>query len=135
MFWQASNYSQPSPIEQILEKENYTLEELLDEDDLIQETKSLNGRLIEYLKQPETVSKLLAYVVEPYEKGMLHISCLYIWESKHGNLDLMFSVACSIAKDSLAAFSRSQASFQIPLCRMRSLLLRGGVHLFYTAGG
>ena len=76
MFWQASNYSQPSPIEQILEKENYTLEELLDEDDLIQETKSLNGRLIEYLKQPETVSKLLAYVVEPYEKGMLHISFL-----------------------------------------------------------
>ena len=76
MFWQASNYSQPSPIEQILEKEKCTLEELLDEDDLIQETKSLNGRLIDYLKQPETVSKLLAYVVEPYEKGRLHNSFL-----------------------------------------------------------
>ena len=32
--------------QQILDKENYTLEELLDEDDIIQECKSLNGRLI-----------------------------------------------------------------------------------------
>lgn len=33
-------------VQQILDKEQYTLEELLDEDDLIQECKSLNGRLI-----------------------------------------------------------------------------------------
>ena len=32
--------------QQILDKEEYTLEELLDEDDVIQECKSLNGRLI-----------------------------------------------------------------------------------------
>lgn len=32
--------------QQILDKESYTLEELLDEDDIIQECKSLNGRLI-----------------------------------------------------------------------------------------
>jgi hypothetical protein len=32
--------------QQILDKEEYTLEELLDEDDIIQECKSLNGRLI-----------------------------------------------------------------------------------------
>jgi hypothetical protein len=37
---------QPSPVEQILDKDEYTLEELLDEDDIIQECKSLNGRLI-----------------------------------------------------------------------------------------
>jgi serine/threonine-protein phosphatase 6 regulatory subunit 3 len=35
----------PCP-QQILDKEEYTLEELLDEDDIIQECKSLNGRLI-----------------------------------------------------------------------------------------
>jgi serine/threonine-protein phosphatase 6 regulatory subunit 3 len=45
-FWRVAGFAQPSPIEQILDKESYTLDELLDEDDLIQECKSLNGRLI-----------------------------------------------------------------------------------------
>ena len=39
-------HRQPSPVEQILDKEEYTLEELLDEDDIIQECKSLNSRLV-----------------------------------------------------------------------------------------
>ncbi len=42
----ASHASQPSPVEQILDKEEFTLEELLDEDDIIQECKSLNSRLV-----------------------------------------------------------------------------------------
>ncbi|KAG7959693.1 hypothetical protein I3843_10G083000 [Carya illinoinensis] len=33
-------------VETILDKENFTLEELLDEDEIIQECKALNGRLI-----------------------------------------------------------------------------------------
>jgi len=33
-------------LQQILDKEEYTLEELLDEDNMSQECKSLNGRLI-----------------------------------------------------------------------------------------
>jgi hypothetical protein len=72
-FWKVAGFAQPSPIEvggsmharqvpwkwlqwglttpmlplqQILDKETFTLEELLDEDDLIQECKSLNGRLV-----------------------------------------------------------------------------------------
>ncbi len=72
MFWKVAGFSQPSPIEvckrvdcngsiailqqgthksallqQLLDGEDsLTLEQLLDEDDLIQECKSLNGRLI-----------------------------------------------------------------------------------------
>ncbi len=46
MFWKVAGFSQPSPIEQILDKDEFTLEELLDEDDIIQECKSLNGRLV-----------------------------------------------------------------------------------------
>lgn len=65
MFWQAASFCKPSPIEQILEKESYTLEELLDEDDLIQEAKSLNGRLVDFLKQPETVARLVSLIVDP----------------------------------------------------------------------
>lgn len=48
-----------SPVDSILDKESYTLEELLDEDELIQECKSLNARLTAYLKQKETVDKLV----------------------------------------------------------------------------
>jgi serine/threonine-protein phosphatase 6 regulatory subunit 3 len=48
-----------SPIDTILDKEEYTLEELLDEDELIQECKSLNARLTTFLKQKEIVEKLV----------------------------------------------------------------------------
>ena len=33
-------------VDAVLDKENFTLEELLDEDEIIQECKALNGRLI-----------------------------------------------------------------------------------------
>lgn len=36
MFWKVPSYSQASPLEGILEKQHITLEELLDEEDLIQ---------------------------------------------------------------------------------------------------
>jgi len=64
MFWRVAEYSQPSPIEAILDKEDFTLEELLDEDDLIQEVKSLNNRLLAFLRQRETVDQLITYLVE-----------------------------------------------------------------------
>lgn len=46
MFWKVAGFSSPSPIETILDKQDFTLEELLDEEDMIQECKSLNGRLV-----------------------------------------------------------------------------------------
>lgn len=46
-------------MDSILDKESYSLEELLDEDELIQECKSLNARLTAYLKQRDTVEKLV----------------------------------------------------------------------------
>lgn len=36
MFWKVPTYSQASPLEGILEKQHITIEELLDEEDLIQ---------------------------------------------------------------------------------------------------
>lgn len=65
MFWKVAGFSQPSPIEQILDKEEFTLEELLDEDDIIQECKSLNGRLIVFLRERSTVEQLIKYLVQP----------------------------------------------------------------------
>ena len=67
-FWR-QEYSYHSPIPEILEKDVFSLEELLDEEGLIQETKSANGKLLEYLSQPEQISRLLAYVVQPATEG------------------------------------------------------------------
>lgn len=36
MFWRVAGFTQPSPVETLLDKGTFTLEELLDEDDLIQ---------------------------------------------------------------------------------------------------
>lgn len=48
----------------ILDKDNFTLEELLDEDEIIQECKALNTRLINFLRDKAQVSQLLCYIVE-----------------------------------------------------------------------
>lgn len=68
MFWRVSGL-QACPVDTILDKDEYTLEELLDEEELVQETKSLNPRLIEYLKQKETVRSLVRYLVVDMDDG------------------------------------------------------------------
>ncbi|KAB2060242.1 hypothetical protein ES319_A10G003700v1 [Gossypium barbadense] len=70
MFWRMTGYSSASPIDAILDKDNFTLEELLDEDEIIQECKSLNGRLINFLREKAQVEQLIQYiVVEPPENA------------------------------------------------------------------
>ncbi|CAA7394036.1 unnamed protein product [Spirodela intermedia] len=64
MFWRMTGLSTASPVDSILDKENYTLEELLDEDEIIQECKALNTRLINFLRERTQVEKLLRYIVE-----------------------------------------------------------------------
>ncbi|MBA0778890.1 hypothetical protein Gotri_003180, partial [Gossypium trilobum] len=57
-------------IDAILDKDNFTLEELLDEDEIIQECKSLNGKLINFLREKAQVEQLIQYiVVEPPENA------------------------------------------------------------------
>ncbi|KAG2589646.1 hypothetical protein PVAP13_5NG378000 [Panicum virgatum] len=64
MFWRMTGLSGASPVDTILDKENFTLEELLDEDEIIQECKALNSRLINFLRDKAQVEQLLRYVVE-----------------------------------------------------------------------
>ncbi|XP_047307574.1 serine/threonine-protein phosphatase 6 regulatory subunit 3-like [Impatiens glandulifera] len=64
MFWKLTALSASSPVESVLDKENFTLEELLDEEEIIQECKALNGRLINFLRDRAQVEQLLHYVVE-----------------------------------------------------------------------
>ncbi|XP_010926954.1 uncharacterized protein [Elaeis guineensis] len=64
MFWRMTGLSTASPVDTILDKENFTLEELLDEDEIIQECKALNTRLINFLRDRAQVEQLLRYIVE-----------------------------------------------------------------------
>ena len=55
-----------SPINDKLEAEDPpTLEELLDEDEIIQEARMMNTLLIEYLATEETASRMISYMIEP----------------------------------------------------------------------
>lgn len=63
MFWRFGGYANISSLDTILDKPDVTLEELLDESDLIQELKQQNGKLIEFLRDEPVLHKLLRYVV------------------------------------------------------------------------
>ncbi|KFK43115.1 hypothetical protein AALP_AA1G082000, partial [Arabis alpina] len=64
MFWKLTSLSASSPVETILDKEDFTLEELLDEEEIIQDCKALNSRLINFLRDRAQVEQLLRYIVE-----------------------------------------------------------------------
>lgn len=65
MFWRFGGYANISAIDTILEKDNFVLEDLLDEGDLIQELKQHNAKLVEYLRDQKVLERLLEYVVAP----------------------------------------------------------------------
>jgi SIT4-associating protein SAP185/190 len=65
MFWRFGGYANISAIDQLLEKQDVTVEELLDESDLIQELKSQNSKLVEFLRDELVLDRLLQYVILP----------------------------------------------------------------------
>lgn len=65
MFWRFGGYANISTIDTILDKPDFTIEELLDETDLIQELKQHNSKLIEYLREDTILQKLLEYATAP----------------------------------------------------------------------
>ncbi|KAI5864133.1 SAPS-domain-containing protein [Durotheca rogersii] len=65
MFWRFGGYANISTIDTILDKPDFQLEDLLDESDLIQEVKQHNTKLIEYMREPTVLERLLEYVITP----------------------------------------------------------------------
>ncbi|KAL4974158.1 putative Sit4-associated protein [Aspergillus desertorum] len=65
MFWRFGGYANVSAIDSLLDKPDVSLEELLDESELIQELKQLNTKLIEYLREDYVLKRLMDYVIAP----------------------------------------------------------------------
>ncbi|GLB34588.1 putative SAPS-domain-containing protein [Lyophyllum shimeji] len=88
MFWRFG-FHNASAIDSLLDKEDVALEAILDEDDLLQECKSQNTRLIDYFQRVDVLQRLLAYVtgqIEGDEKGRFkypyvatEVLCSEIW--------------------------------------------------------
>nr|XP_003708528.1 PREDICTED: serine/threonine-protein phosphatase 6 regulatory subunit 3 isoform X1 [Megachile rotundata]XP_012152984.1 PREDICTED: serine/threonine-protein phosphatase 6 regulatory subunit 3 isoform X1 [Megachile rotundata] len=58
MFW-ANNYVSSPHIEALLNKENVSLYDLMDEEDILQECKSQNKKLVEYLTRSDVMEELV----------------------------------------------------------------------------
>ncbi|KAF2400761.1 SAPS-domain-containing protein [Trichodelitschia bisporula] len=65
MFWRFGGYTSISSLHTLLEKPNVTVEELLDDADLIQELKQQNAKLLEILREEYVLERLLQYVIAP----------------------------------------------------------------------
>jgi len=102
-FWNHFGF-QPSPIDSLLEKSDVTLEQLMDEPDLIQECKSQNRKLIEFCVQKSVLEKIIDYVVEippedaddkrkkKYPDLCTDILCAEVWQfsdAVYGNTELL----------------------------------------------
>ncbi|KAI9741317.1 MAG: hypothetical protein M1834_003034 [Cirrosporium novae-zelandiae] len=65
MFWRFGGYANVSAIDTLLDRADVTLEELLDETELVQELKQHNTKLIEYLRNETVLRRLFNYVIAP----------------------------------------------------------------------
>ncbi|KAI0693353.1 SIT4 phosphatase-associated protein-domain-containing protein [Cytidiella melzeri] len=61
MFWRFG-FHNASSIDSLLDKEDVSLEAILDEDELLQECKAQNTRLIDYFQRVDVLQRLLGYV-------------------------------------------------------------------------
>lgn len=61
-FWKTFGFHTVSAIDTLLDGGEFTLEQLLDEEEILQETKSQNKKLLDFLIDPQTLRKLLYYI-------------------------------------------------------------------------
>ncbi|KAI9510264.1 SIT4 phosphatase-associated protein-domain-containing protein [Russula earlei] len=88
MFWRFG-FHNGSSIDGLLDKEDVSLEAILDEDDLLQECKAQNTRLIDYFQRLDVLQRLLCYVtgqIEGEDRGRFkypyvatEVLCSEIW--------------------------------------------------------
>lgn len=65
MFWRFGGYAGVSAVDSLLDKPDVSLEEILDEPEVIQELTQKNNKLIEYLREDNVLKRLMDYVTAP----------------------------------------------------------------------
>ncbi|EFW21499.1 Sit4-associated protein [Coccidioides posadasii str. Silveira] len=65
MFWRYGGYANISPINTLLDKPDVTVEEVLDESELLHEMKQHNTKLIEFIREDHVLKRMLEYIVSP----------------------------------------------------------------------
>lgn len=73
MFWRFSYSS--SQIQTLLEKEDVTLQEIINEDEVLQECKSNNEKLINFLTENKNMETLLAHIIAPNDTNIDENTC------------------------------------------------------------
>jgi hypothetical protein len=63
--WCTGAFSFESPLKDLLDSQEYTLEQLLAEDELLQELRGIHPQLIEFFSTEEAVTGLMQYVILP----------------------------------------------------------------------
>ena len=86
MFWRFGLASS-STIDSLLEKEDVTLEDVLNDADVLQESKANNEKLVEFFQRPGIVPRLLDYVVGSVEisdvsnsEAEQNVGFKYVWK-------------------------------------------------------
>ncbi|XP_068097365.1 serine/threonine-protein phosphatase 6 regulatory subunit 1-like isoform X2 [Hyperolius riggenbachi] len=69
MFWKFDLHTS-SHVDTLLERENVTLSELLDEEDVLQECKVVNRKLVQFLVQPQHMEELVTYITQEPSSDM-----------------------------------------------------------------
>lgn len=64
--WSTGAFSFESPLKELLDTKEYTLEQLLAEDELLQELRGVHPELIQFFSTAEAVTKLVEYVIQPH---------------------------------------------------------------------
>lgn len=64
-----TGFSPPSAVDSILDKETCTVEDLFAEEEIIQECKTINNRLINFLRGKEQMQQMLCYIVQEPPEG------------------------------------------------------------------
>ncbi|XP_072017770.1 serine/threonine-protein phosphatase 6 regulatory subunit 3-A-like isoform X3 [Amphiura filiformis] len=109
MFWKFEVHT-TSKVETLLEKEDVTLIELLDEDDVLQECKAQNKKLIDFMVQTDIIEELVRLITEnPTDDA--EESAQY----KHPNM------ACEVLTSDVAAISDKLADTEVSMIHQYKL--------------
>ncbi|KAH0946482.1 hypothetical protein HN011_011282 [Eciton burchellii] len=110
MFW-TNNYVTSPHIEALLNKEDVTLHELMDEEDILQECKSQNKKLVEYLTRPAVMEELVTLTTKEPPKDIEER-----WRYKYPN------VACELLTCDVPTLNEKLAGDEALLAKLYSFI-------------